>query len=205
MRLASRRWATMRSTTSRRVWLRWIGPIWAAPTVRNRVIVTPLAADQRHSAAIFAPLNAGMMSRAKRLSWSLNSAAGRPSAQWIRKSSSPGYLASIDLMPSTTSAGVPQNQAFCFTPSRIDGILAGGDIETGAPDHVLAQLLVPAMAGAGGLVGAHGVVEDLLAVQVDHGLEAVARHHIDGLAAGDRHPDIDRQVLGPGHHGDFLQ
>jgi len=41
------------------------------------------------------------------------------------KSSSPGYLASIDLMPSMTSAGGPQNQAFCFTPSRIEGIDAG--------------------------------------------------------------------------------
>ena len=79
----------------------------------------------RHSAAIFAPLKAGMTSRAKRRSWSVNSAADSPSAQWTRKSSSPGYLASIDRMPSMTSPGVPQNQAFCFTPSRIDGILAG--------------------------------------------------------------------------------
>src|SRR5260370_41466311 len=40
MRLASRRWAISRSTTSRRVWLRWMGPICAAPTVRKRVIIT---------------------------------------------------------------------------------------------------------------------------------------------------------------------
>src|SRR5215471_611231 len=38
LRWASRSWAIMRSTTSCRVWLRWIGPICAAPTVRNRVI-----------------------------------------------------------------------------------------------------------------------------------------------------------------------
>src|SRR5277367_3284399 len=40
MRLASRRWAISRSTTSRRVSLRWMGPICAAPTVRKRVIIT---------------------------------------------------------------------------------------------------------------------------------------------------------------------
>src|SRR5689334_557031 len=40
MRFASRRCAIRRSTTSRREWLRWIGPICAAPTVRNLLIVT---------------------------------------------------------------------------------------------------------------------------------------------------------------------
>src|SRR5258708_20124927 len=40
MRLASRRWPISRSTTSRREWLRSMGPICAAPTVRKRVIVT---------------------------------------------------------------------------------------------------------------------------------------------------------------------
>src|SRR5471030_2600801 len=38
MRLASRNSAIMRSTTSRLEWLRWIGPICAAPTVRMRAI-----------------------------------------------------------------------------------------------------------------------------------------------------------------------
>ena len=66
-----------------------------------------------------------MTSCANQRSCSLNSAGDSPSAQWIMKSSSPGYLASIDLMPSMTSAGGPQNQAFCFTPSRIEGIDAG--------------------------------------------------------------------------------
>ena len=41
------------------------------------------------------------------------------------KSSRPGYFASIDLMPSITWPGVPQNHAFCGTPSRSDGIFAG--------------------------------------------------------------------------------
>ena len=63
-----------------------------------------------------------MTSFANQRSWSVNSAGGSPSAQWTMKSSSPGYLASIDLMPSMTSAGGPQNQAFCLTPSRIEGI-----------------------------------------------------------------------------------
>src|SRR6266850_7007346 len=83
--------------------------------------------------------------------------------------------------------------------------LAAGEVQASAPDHVLAELFGPAVAGAGGVILAHDVVEDLLAVQVDHGLEAIARHHVDGPAAGDRHPNIDRQVLGPWHHRDVLQ
>src|SRR5262249_58683779 len=47
-----------------------------------------------------------------------------------------------------------------------------GEIEAGAPNHVLAELLRPAMPGAGGMIGAHYVVQDLLAVQRHHGLEA---------------------------------
>ncbi len=54
------------------------------------------------------------------------------------------------------------------------------------------------------MIGAHDVVEDLLAVERHHRLEAVLRHHLDGLAAGDRHPDVDRQVLRPRHQGDVL-
>ena len=45
-------------------------------------------------------LNAGMTSLANHLSCSLNSSGGNPSAQWIMKSSRPGYFASIDLIPS---------------------------------------------------------------------------------------------------------
>src|SRR5215813_6500725 len=51
MRFASRKWATMRSTTSWRVWLRWIGPICAAPTVKNLLMATPPA----RSIACFRP------------------------------------------------------------------------------------------------------------------------------------------------------
>ena len=41
------------------------------------------------------------------------------------KCSRPGYFASIDLMPSMTCFGGPQNQAFCFTPSASVGTVAG--------------------------------------------------------------------------------
>src|SRR6516164_787616 len=51
MRFASLRCATMRSTTSLRVWLRWIGPICAAPTVRNLLMAIPPA----RSIACFRP------------------------------------------------------------------------------------------------------------------------------------------------------
>src|SRR2546430_12029355 len=81
--------------------------------------------DTLYSAAILAPPKAGITSFANQRSWSVNSAGGSPSAQWTMESSSPGYLASTDLMPSMTSAGGPQNQAFCFTPSRIEGIDVG--------------------------------------------------------------------------------
>src|SRR6516162_11347778 len=70
-------------------------------------------------------LNAGMTSLANHLSCSLNSWGGNPSAQWIIKSSRPGYFASIDLIPSITCDGGPQNQAFCCTPSASEGTRAG--------------------------------------------------------------------------------
>ena len=55
------------------------------------------------------------------------------------------------------------------------------------------------------VIGAQHVVEDPLAVQRHHRLHAVLRHHVDGLAAGDRHVDLDRQVLRPRHHRDVLE
>src|SRR2546426_1851177 len=69
--------------------------------------------------------NAGITSRANQRSCSLNSLGGRPSAQWIMKSSSPGYFASTDLIPSMTCGGGPQNQAFCWMPSVSVGTRAG--------------------------------------------------------------------------------
>ena len=69
-----------------------------------------------------------MTSLANQRSCSLNSSGGRPSAQWIMKSSSPGYFASIDLMPSMTCLGGPQNHAFCWMPSRRLGVRAGAHL-----------------------------------------------------------------------------
>src|SRR6516162_5414518 len=87
-----------------------------------------------------------------------------------------------------------------------DRLLLGvSKVDAGTPDHVLAQLFRPSVPGAGGVIGAHDVVEDLLAVQGNHRLEALFRHQADGLTTGDRHPDLDRQVLGPRHHGDFFE
>ena len=71
------------------------------------------------------PAKAGITSRANQRSCSLNSFGDSPSAQWIMKSSSPGYLASIDLMPSMTCAGGPQNHAFWAMPSASEGVRAG--------------------------------------------------------------------------------
>src|SRR5262245_39798408 len=78
-------------------------------------------------------VNAGITSFANQRSWSENSRTCRPSAQWTMKSSRPGYLASIDLMPSITWDGGPQNHAFCWMPSASDGTRAGAP---GVP-HVL--------------------------------------------------------------------
>src|SRR6185503_18121760 len=70
-------------------------------------------------------VNAGITSRANQRSCSLKSLGERPSAQWTMKSSSPGYFASIDLMPSITCCGGPQNHAFCWMPSASVGMRAG--------------------------------------------------------------------------------
>src|SRR5207249_11581997 len=69
--------------------------------------------------------NAGITSSANQRSCSLNSLADRPSAQWTMKSSSAGYFAAIDLIPSITCDGGPQNHAFCWMPSASDGTRAG--------------------------------------------------------------------------------
>src|SRR5258707_11724724 len=82
---------------------------------------------------------------------------------------------------------------------------AVGEIDAGTPDHVLAELLALAILRARGLIGAHAVAQDLLAVDRHHRLEAVLRHHVDRLAARDRHPDLDRPMPGSRHHRDLAQ
>src|SRR5206468_12680623 len=80
-----------------------------------------------------------------------------------------------------------------------------GEIEPGAPGHVLAELLGPAVLRARVAIRLHDVVEDLLAVERHHGLEVLAGHVVDRLAAGDRHPDLDREMLGPRHARDVTE
>src|SRR5579884_3333062 len=87
-----------------------------------------------------------------------------------------------------------------------NGLLLGvGQIDPSAPAHVLAELHLAPVLVAGVVEGAHHVVEDFLAVQRDHRLEALARHQVDRAAAGDRHPKLDRQVLRPRHAGDLFE
>src|SRR5256884_1794245 len=80
-----------------------------------------------------------------------------------------------------------------------------GEEEPGAPDHVLAELLPATVLGARVAVRPHHVVEDLLAVEGHHGLEVLAGHVVDGLAARDRHPDLHGQVLRPRHTCDLAE
>src|SRR6266478_3491152 len=145
-----------------------------------------------------------MTSFANQRSWSVNSAGGRPSAQWTMKSSSPGYLASIDdrgrraaepglLLHAVADRGDRRRCArrapgaalivgiaheaegreplVALVMRRLDALdrllLAAGEVQTGAPDHIFAELLGSTVAGAGGVIRAHDVVEYLLAVQVD--------------------------------------
>src|SRR5712672_561687 len=83
--------------------------------------------------------------------------------------------------------------------------LGVGEIDAGAPDHVLTELCRPIVAMTRVMKCAHDVVENFLAVQCHHRLEAVLRHHVDRAAAGDRHPYLDRQMLRPRHAGDVLE
>jgi hypothetical protein len=72
----------------------------------------PAGSPAQRSSLDYRPVNAGITSRANQRNCSSNSAGDSPSAQWTMKSSSPGYLASTDLIPSITCPGVPQNHAF---------------------------------------------------------------------------------------------
>src|SRR5882724_9391133 len=74
-------------------------PTGRGPLPRAEIPPTRMVVPRREAAQ---PRNAGITSRANQGSCSLNAFGGRPSAQWIMKSSSPGYFASIDLIPSMT-------------------------------------------------------------------------------------------------------
>src|SRR6267143_1213971 len=51
----------------------------------------------------------------------------------------------------------------------------------------------------------HDVIEDLLPVERHHRLEVLRGHVVDRLAARDRHPDLDGQMLGARHAGDVAE
>src|SRR6267378_3321977 len=69
-----------------------------------------------------------------------------------------------------------------------------GEVEAGAPDHVLAELLGATVLAARVAVRLHDVIEDLLPVERHHRLEVLRGHVVDRLAARDRHPDLDGQM-----------
>src|SRR5665213_3983253 len=83
--------------------------------------------------------------------------------------------------------------------------LAVGEVDAGAPHHVLAELHVAAMPVASLVERLDDIVEDLFAVQRHHRLEPPLGHQIAGAAAGDRHENLDRQVLRPRHPGDLFE
>ena len=67
-----------------------------------------------------------------------------------------------------------------------------GKIDAGAPNHVLAEFLVLAAFEAGSVISADNVIQNLFAIERDHGLETVLGHELDGFAAGNGHPNLDR-------------
>src|SRR5262249_55184110 len=84
-------------------------------------------------------------------------------------------------------------------------LAAIGQIDAGTPNHVLAELFVLTAFEISGLIGTNNVIENLFAVERDHGFEAVLRHEVDGLAAGNRHPNLDRQMLWSRYQRDVLK
>src|ERR1700732_2047139 len=83
--------------------------------------------------------------------------------------------------------------------------MAVGKVHPCHPEHIWDEMQRAAVPEAGRMEGANHVIEDFFAVQGDHRLQAVFRHHIDGPAAGYRHPYLDRQVFRPWHYRNFLK
>src|SRR5262249_52409570 len=82
---------------------------------------------------------------------------------------------------------------------------AAGQIDTGAPNHVLAQLFVATMLETGHVIGANHIVENFLPVERYHRVQTKLRHQLYGLAARDRHPDLHRKMFWPRHHRNILK
>src|SRR5438045_691330 len=69
--------------------------------------------------------------------------------------------------------------------------LAVGEVDAGAPDHVLPELPVAPVLMAGLVEGLRGGVEDLFTVQCDRSRAALLSHEIDRSAAGSRHAVLE--------------
>ena len=78
-------------------------------------------------------------------------------------------------------------------------------VEPDAPAEVLAELEPAAGPGGGVPVGVRDLVEDPLAVQRHHALDAARGDVVERLAAGDRLPDLDRAVDRPRHERDLAE
>src|SRR6516165_4468069 len=81
----------------------------------------------------------------------------------------PGGAPSAALLVGVTHKAERRKPFVALVMRRLDPphrlFLGVGEIETRTPDHILAELLHPAVPSASGMIGAHDVVEDLLAIQ----------------------------------------
>src|SRR5206468_2243438 len=84
-------------------------------------------------------------------------------------------------------------------PDRL--LLSVGEVEADSPAQVLAQR-EPATGARGGVaVAMEDLLDDALAVERDHALDAARGDVLERLAARDRLPDLDRTVDRPRHAG----
>src|SRR3989441_10030141 len=75
-------------------------------------------------------------------------------------------------------------------PQAPDRLLLGvGEVEPHAPAEILAELEVAPATGGGVAVGVKNLVDDALAVERHHSLDAAGGDVVQRLAAGDRLPD----------------
>src|SRR5215468_977959 len=84
----------------------------------------------------------------------------------------------------------------------LDGV---GEVEPHAPADVLTEREATSRLRSFGLVSAHDLVEDLLAVQRDHALDAARGDIGQRLARGNGLPDLHGQREGPRYDSDLLE
>src|SRR5262249_35844709 len=128
---------------------------------------------------------------------------GRDSRRGPRRTPSPPLLVRVAHKPKRGKPLVALVMRRFEAADRL--LLVVGEVDPRTPYHVLAEPDRPAVVDTGPVERADDVIEDFLAIQRHHRFEAVLRHHVDGSAARYRHPDLDRQMLRPRHHRDFLE